>query len=128
MRFTAARRGDVTDAVDRLDACEADDELIAIARDCLAREPEDRPRHAGAVAERVAGYLGGVQDRLRAAEVACAAEEARAEQAIHTAAEANERARSNAVRGGSRSDWRWLCCCSRPRAGSPSHTGCIRAI
>ncbi len=38
-------------------------------------------------------YLGGVQDRLRAAEVARAAESARAEEAVHTAAEANERAR-----------------------------------
>ncbi len=64
----------------------------AIAADCLAREAEDRPRHAGAVAERVTAYLGGVQDRLRAAEIAHAAEAARAEEATHTAAEANERA------------------------------------
>jgi serine/threonine-protein kinase len=88
-----ASKGELTDAWDRLDACEADAELIAIAKACLAPQPADRPRHAGAVAERVTAYLGGVQERLRGAEVARAAEEARAEQAIHTAAEANERAR-----------------------------------
>ena len=32
----------------RLDACGADAELIALAKDCLAGEPEDRPRDAGA--------------------------------------------------------------------------------
>ena len=59
-----AALGDLADAVARLDACGADAELVAIARDCLAREAEDRPRHAGAVAEQVTAYLGGVQDRL----------------------------------------------------------------
>ena len=106
-----AALGDLADAVARLDACGADAELVAIARDCLAREAEDRPRHAGAVAERVTAYLGGVQDRLRAAEIARAAESARAEEATHTAAEANERAASNAAPGGSRSGWRPRCWC-----------------
>ena len=45
------------------------------------------------MAEQVTSYLGGVQDRLRTAEIARAAEAARAEEATHTAAEANERAR-----------------------------------
>ncbi len=93
-----AALGDLADAVARLDACGADAELVAIARDCLAREAEDRPRHAGAVAEQVTAYLGGVQDRLRTAEIARGAEAARAEEAVHTAAEANERAGSNAAR------------------------------
>ncbi len=88
-----AALGDLTDPWERLEDCGADAELIAIARACLTREPEDRLRHAGVVAERITAYLGGVQDRLRAAEVARAAEEARAEQAIHTAAEADHRAR-----------------------------------
>ena len=52
-----AALGDLADAFARLDACGADAELIAMARDCLAREPEDRPRDAGAVAERVTAYL-----------------------------------------------------------------------
>ena len=61
-----AALGDLADALARLDACGADAELIALAKDCLAREPEDRPRDAGAVAERVTAYLAGVQERLRA--------------------------------------------------------------
>ena len=39
-----AALGDLADALARLDACGADAELIALAKDCLAREPEDRPR------------------------------------------------------------------------------------
>ena len=64
-----AARGDLADALARLDACGADAELIALARDCLAAEPEDRPRDAGVVAERITAYLAGVQERLRAAEI-----------------------------------------------------------
>jgi serine/threonine-protein kinase len=73
-----AALGDTADALACLDACGADAELVAIARDCLARESEDRPRHAGAVAERITAHLAGVQDRLRAAELARAAADARA--------------------------------------------------
>jgi serine/threonine-protein kinase len=87
-------RGDLADATDRLDACRADPELVALARDCLAPEPENRPRTAQAVADRITSHLTGVQERLRAAEVARAAEAARAEEATHTAAEAEERARA----------------------------------
>ena len=64
-----AALGDLADAVGRLDACGADAELVALAKDCLAREAEDRPRAAGAVAERVTAYLAGVQERLRRAEL-----------------------------------------------------------
>jgi eukaryotic-like serine/threonine-protein kinase len=63
-----AARGETADALTRLDACGADPELIALARECLAAEPEGRPREAGAVAGRVQAYLAGVQDRLRTAE------------------------------------------------------------
>src|SRR5205823_7836855 len=37
-------------------------------QDCLASEPADRPRDAGAVAGRITAYLAGVQERLRSAE------------------------------------------------------------
>jgi serine/threonine-protein kinase len=87
-----AALGDTGDALGRLGSCGADAELIALARDCLAREAEDRPRHAGAVAGRVTAYLAGVQDRLRAAELAHAAASARAEEAIGRA-RAERRAR-----------------------------------
>ena len=59
-RSCARRRGgDTADALARLDACGADAELVALAQDCLAAEPEDRPRDAGGVAERVTAYLAG---------------------------------------------------------------------
>jgi serine/threonine-protein kinase len=63
-----AAKGDLDDATSRLKACEADAELIALAIDCMRREPEERPRHAVAVAELMTAYLNGVQERLRAAE------------------------------------------------------------
>ena len=59
-------------------ACEADADLVTLARDCLAAEPADRPRDAGAVAGRITAYLAGVQEKLRAAERERAVAEARA--------------------------------------------------
>ena len=73
-----AAHGDLSDALSRLDACGADAELIGLARDCLAVEPEDRPRDAGAVGARILAHLIGVQERLRAAERERAVAEARA--------------------------------------------------
>jgi serine/threonine-protein kinase len=73
-----AALGDPADALARLDACGAAAELVVIARDCLAREAEDRPRHAAEVADRVTAYLGGVQERLRIAERERAVAEMRA--------------------------------------------------
>jgi serine/threonine protein kinase len=55
-----AIRGDTADARARLDGCGADGELVALARDCLAVEADDRPRDAAVVAGRIAGYLAGV--------------------------------------------------------------------
>jgi eukaryotic-like serine/threonine-protein kinase len=63
-----AARGDTADALARLDGCGAESELIALARDCLALEPEDRPRDANVVSERTTAYLAGVQERVQAAE------------------------------------------------------------
>ncbi len=64
-----AARGDLAGALARLDACGADAELRALARDCLAPGREGRPRDASAVATRVNAYLAGVQEKLRAAEL-----------------------------------------------------------
>src|SRR5262249_44553221 len=64
-----------------LEACGADAELIDLARDCLAAEPEQRPRSAGEVAQRISGYLAGVQERLKAAELARVEAQTRAEEA-----------------------------------------------
>lgn len=75
-----AARGDLADACGRLDACGADAELAGLARDCLACEPEDRPRNASVVTERLTAYLAGVETRLRTAELARVKAQARAEE------------------------------------------------
>ena len=72
-----AALGDLADALARLDAGGADGELVALARACLAREVEDRPRSASSVAERVTAYLTGVQEKLRQAELDRVEERAR---------------------------------------------------
>ena len=71
-----ATRGDLAEGLGRLGTCGGDPDLVALAKDCLAIRPDDRPCDAGAVSRRVAAYRTGVQDRLRAAELAGA--EARA--------------------------------------------------
>src|SRR5262249_43985925 len=53
--------------------CGADDDLVRLARGCLAVERDERPRHAGVVAEAMTAYLAGVAERLRLAGVARAA-------------------------------------------------------
>jgi serine/threonine-protein kinase len=73
-----ASRADTADALARLDACGAETELVALTRACVAGEPADRPRDAGAVRTRIIAYLAGVQERLRAAELDRARAEAKA--------------------------------------------------
>ena len=73
-----ASRGDMKEAVDRLEVSGSDAELIALAKDCLAAELEDRPRQAGEVTALINAYQVGVQERLRKAEIARAEEKARA--------------------------------------------------
>jgi serine/threonine-protein kinase len=87
-----AARGDLAEALAAIDASGADPELIAIARECLAAGPEDRPADARAVADRVVAHLAGVGERLRQAELDRAAEAARAEEA-EAAAGVERRAR-----------------------------------
>ncbi|HKB39531.1 MAG TPA: serine/threonine-protein kinase, partial [Gemmataceae bacterium] len=84
-----ARRAELSDALVRLDTCDADEELVGLARRCLSAELNDRPRDAGEVARSVEAYLAGVEERARQAELERAAAEARAEEA--TAREAAEK-------------------------------------
>ena len=75
------RRGaaaDLTDALARLDACDADVELAGLCRRCLASAAADRPADGAAVAVAVRAYEAGVRDRLRAAELSAAASATRA--------------------------------------------------
>jgi serine/threonine-protein kinase len=63
-----AANGDQADVLARLDGCGADAELIALTKGCLSPEAIDRPRDAQAVADALASYLDGVQERAQAAE------------------------------------------------------------
>ena len=80
-----ASRGELDDARDRLLACGADAELIALAIACLAPERLDRPRHADDIAVRIIAHRTGVEERLRRAEVGRAEDNARAEEATKRA-------------------------------------------
>jgi serine/threonine-protein kinase len=73
-----AGRGDLGPALARLESCDAEPELIGLAKRCLAPERDDRPHSAGVVAEAVTAYLASVQRRLRAAELTRVEADARA--------------------------------------------------
>jgi tetratricopeptide (TPR) repeat protein len=73
-----ATNGNLADATARVDACGADAELIALTKTCLAAEATDRPKDAQAVADGLSGYLNGVQEKLRMAELAEAEARAKA--------------------------------------------------
>ncbi len=76
--YQQAARADLSPTLARLDECAADAELIALAKACLAAAPRDRPRHAGVVVASLTAYLAGVQERLKAAELARSRAELRA--------------------------------------------------
>lgn len=64
-----AARADLSGAYTRLDQCGADAELVALARQCLAADRENRPRDAGALTDALTRYLSGVEERLKQAEM-----------------------------------------------------------
>lgn len=74
-----AVRADLAEAFERLDGCGADQELISLARRALASEPANRPAHAGELAQEIINYRGGVESRLRQAELAEAKAHAQAD-------------------------------------------------
>ena len=88
----SAQRSDTAAALDRLEHCGVDIDLVALARDCLAAHAKDRPADAGVVAERITAYLASVQERLRQAELSRATASARAQEA-EAKASAERRAR-----------------------------------
>src|SRR5262245_2885871 len=81
-----AKACDHTEAMRRLDGCGADAALLRLTKACLAAEPADRPRNAGAVAEGGKADLAEAQELLPAAERERAAAQARAEEARKTVA------------------------------------------
>jgi len=64
-----AVRGKTQAAHARLDACEADPDVVALCKRCLAFEPNDRPKTADEVAVAVAGLRRAADDRVRQAEL-----------------------------------------------------------
>jgi serine/threonine-protein kinase len=75
-----AQRGDLGEALARLEGCGAEPELVRLARACLCAEVGGRPRHAGEVAQALAAYQAGVERRLRQAELGRAEAHARAQE------------------------------------------------
>jgi serine/threonine-protein kinase len=57
------------DATKRLDGCEADAELVALCRECLAPAPSARPRNAEVVAQRIHEHLVSVEERAHLAQI-----------------------------------------------------------
>ncbi len=71
-----AREGRLDPALARLAESGADEELVALARCCLAADRRDRPRSAREASSRLGAYLASADERLRSSEMAAA--EARA--------------------------------------------------
>ena len=65
-----AVRAELTEAFNQLDHCDADEELVRLARRALAPEPGDRHADAGVVAKEMTHYREGVELRARVAEIA----------------------------------------------------------
>ncbi len=62
--------GDLTEAHQRLDQSGVDQELIQLAKQCLAADKWDRPKDGSAVARAIADYQSKLQERLRQTELA----------------------------------------------------------
>lgn len=78
--FRLASRGKLGDCFERLGACGADEDLVALTKHCLELEPKDRPQDASVLAERVSGYLQSVETKLREMELAKVDAQVRAEE------------------------------------------------
>jgi serine/threonine-protein kinase len=76
--YLQAACAELANAFARLEGCGASPELIALAKRCLAPERDHRPRDGGEVAQAVATYRAGVEERLRQTEMERVAAEARA--------------------------------------------------
>jgi tetratricopeptide (TPR) repeat protein len=82
-----AAQGDVAECFARLDACQAEPELVALCKRCLAPRPEDRPKDGGAVATAVAALRVAADERARRAELERVKAEGDAREADARAAE-----------------------------------------
>ena len=78
--YRLASRGKLDECLQRLGNCEADSELVVLAKNCLQLEPASRPRDAGKLSERISSYLESVETKLRETELQRVAESARVEE------------------------------------------------
>ena len=62
-----ASRAELHDCFTRLEACDLDPELVALAKFCLAEQPDSRPADAIEVAKAVANLRAAADDRARQA-------------------------------------------------------------
>ncbi|QDV47046.1 Serine/threonine-protein kinase PrkC [Stieleria neptunia] len=61
--YRRAARGSLDKTYQRLDACDADPAIIALAKRCLAREENARPADAGTIATQITTYLESSKER-----------------------------------------------------------------
>jgi formylglycine-generating enzyme required for sulfatase activity/tRNA A-37 threonylcarbamoyl transferase component Bud32 len=85
--FGQAAMAKLDDAYERLDGCEADDELVSIAKRCMGPAPEARYANAAALASAVGDHISAADERIEQAKLAAVRAEERAE-ADRAAAEA----------------------------------------
>lgn len=75
-----ARRANLDDCYQRLDASSADAELKSICKQALSAEPIDRHHDASELSAEITAYLEGVQDKLKETELARVEAETRTEE------------------------------------------------
>ena len=78
--YRLARQGKLEACFERLKACSADADLVALTTQCLSRKPDDRPRNASVLAHRITAYLESVETKLRETELANVDARVRAEE------------------------------------------------
>lgn len=64
-RIQQSIKGDLSEVYSRLEQCDADPELVTLARSCLQPQKEDRPVNGTAVLTAITEYQEGVQQRLQ---------------------------------------------------------------
>ncbi|MHC4471066.1 MAG: serine/threonine-protein kinase [Planctomycetota bacterium] len=90
--LTKAAQSQLDDAQARLDACGADEGLVALAKACLSPLRQDRPKDAGVLANGVSAHLAAAEERARRSEVAAVESREDAARAKTEAAEVRAKA------------------------------------
>lgn len=78
--FRMASRGKLDDCFARLDNCEAEEDLIRLAKTALSPEPDDRMGDARELATEITRHLEAVQERLKQVELARVEAQTRSEE------------------------------------------------